>query len=254
MDFRDVVPKLIALHNAGAVPIPGVQATITPVVEPGNLDIGTLGKILKFYEDNKTLFGIILKFAQPFLDRFLHPAAHPELPPPPPPIVILPPPPVVVPPPAAGAAREIAQLLLRYFWINRKNTPWVEGGGRKLLDTPLFQAILAGDDPLQGGDRVCFDVTPVDQFGRKFVTGDAANVLMKGIEYEVLGGVGELQLQDPEGLGFDPTPVVFVPWEGGTVKPGFQGELGLIARYTNPQTGQEIKSNALPLLRIRPWA
>jgi hypothetical protein len=253
MDFRVAGPKVIALHNAGAIQIPGLPMYVAETIEPGNLDSGILARALKFYEDNKALFALVFKWGGPLLQHLLHPTA-PSGTTSPVSVAVPPPVPVVVPPPpAAGAPREIAQLLLRYFWINRKNTPWTEGGGRKLLDTPLFQAILALSDPLQGGDRVCFDVTPVDQFGRKFVTGDAANVLMKGIEYEVLGGVGELQLQDPGDLGFDPTPVVFVPWDG-EVKPGYQGELGLLARYTNPQTGAEVRSNALPLLRIRPWA
>jgi hypothetical protein len=253
MDFLAAGPRVIALHNTGAIQIPGLPPVVDETVELGNLDTNILARALKFYEDNKTLFALIFKWGGPLLQQLLHPTPTAVVAPPLP-VVVPPPLPVVVPPPVAGAPREIAVLLNRYFWINRKLTPWVEGGGRKLLGNPEAQAIYAGDDPCQGGDRVCFDITPVDQFGRKFVPGDQANVLMKGIEYEVLGGVGELQLQDPEGIGFDPTPVVFVPWEGGTVKPGFQGELGLVARYTNPQTGAEIRSNALPSLRIRPWA
>lgn len=255
MDFRVAGPKVIALHNAGVIQVPGLPSYVAETIEPGNLDISILTRALKFYEDNKALFGIIFKFAQPFLDKLLQ-GKGVIVPPGPdsPPIVVVPPPAPVVTPPVAGAPREIAVLLARYFWCNRKNTPWVEGGGRVLLGNDKFQEIVTLASPLQAGDRFTYDITPVDQFGRKFVTGDAANVLMKDIEYEVLGGVAELQLQDPEGLGFDPTPTLFVPFEGGVVKPGFQGEAGLVARYTNPQTGAEVKSNVLPNLRIRPWA
>ena len=63
---------------------------------------------------------------------------------------------------------------------------------------------------------------------------------------------GEVFLSEADG-GFDPTPTVFVPWEGGVVKPGFQGELGLIARYTDPDTGAEIEARS-SITRVRPWA
>lgn len=256
MDFRAIVPQLLALHNEGTLPIPGLPLKVNTVAEPGDVNVSILTKILKFYEANKGLFTILLPIIQGLLKG--SPGKAPAVPvvtppaPPPPPTVIAPPPlpgGIVAPP----VKREIASLNVSYFWINRKNTPWVEGGGRYLLPSDKVKAILSREDPLQAGDRVCFDVTPRDQFGRVFAPGDDANVLMKGIEYEVVGGIGELQLQDPEGLGFDPTPVVFVPWEASSgVKPGFQAELGLIARYTSPNTGVEVVGQ-VSTVRIRPW-
>ncbi len=252
-DFRQIIPLLTELHNAGNVKVPGVATTTIPAAEPGDLDLGLVSRILKFYENNKPLFNLLISL-RPLIEGLFKRndttvvVTPPVIVPPPPP-----PPPDVIEPPVV-VARKIAALGLRYFWINRKNTPWVEGGGRKLLSAEQFRGVISRADPCQAGDRVTFDCTPVDQFGVKFETGDAANVLMKDIEYEVVGGIGELQLQDPDGIGFDPTPTVFVPWEADSgVKPGFQGELGLIARYTDPDTGAEIVGE-VPTIRIRPWA
>jgi len=249
MDYRIAAPNLAAMHNLGILQIPGLPSAVAAPAEAGLFDPATLGKILRWYEQNKGL-------ADFFINLFRGQTKPPVIVAPPAPIVIPPPPPapppaVVLPP--APAAREIAALGVRYYWANRKNTPYKEGGDRKMIDGDFFRRILAGEDPWQCGDRVTFDVTPSDQWGRPFVPGDAANVLMRGIEYEVVGD-GELQLQDPDNIGFDPTPTIFVPWDPASgVKPGYQGELGLIARYTNPRTGEQIKS-ASPLTRIRPWA
>ena len=256
MDFRDVIAQLLGLHNAGAVPVPGLPATVAAPPEPGDVPHDILSKLLRFYEQNKTLFVILLPLLQKIPGLFSHPAAAPPAPPAPAPVPPPPPaPPVAVVEPPASVARKIAALSVKYFWINRKNTPYTEGGGRSLLSTAQFQAVISRADPLQAGDRVTLDITPIDQFGRPFQPADSANVLMKGIEHWVVGGVAELQLQDPENLGYDPTPTLFVPWEPESgVKPGFQGELGYYCTYTDPGTGAEIRSNELPNLRIRPWA
>jgi hypothetical protein len=244
MDYRVAAPNLALMHNAGMIQIPGLPAQVNAVAEAGLFDTDTLAKILRFYEQNKDL-------AKFLIGLFRGDGKPPEVKPAPAPIPIPPPPagppPSVIVPPPASAAREIASLGLRYFWAERKNTPYKEGGGRKMIEGQKLQSILTGADPWQAGDRVCFDCTPEDQFGRKFMPGDPANILMREIEYVVIGD-GELQTQDPTGLGFDPTPVIFVPWEPASgVKPGYQGELGLVARYH----GIEART---PLTRIRPWA
>jgi hypothetical protein len=257
-DFRHVIDDVRALHNLGVIKIPTVRSAVPVVAEPGDMDLGLISKLLKYYEENKGLFAILISL-RPLLEKLFRkgvpatPTSPVTVPALPSPVIVAPPKDVVIP--AEGGDREIAQLIARYFWINRKNTPWKEGGGRQLLGNAQFQGILSRADPLQGGDRVTIDITPVDQYGRKFVTGDAANVLMQGIEHWVVGGVAELQLQDPEGLGFDPTPTLFVPWEKESgVTPGYQGELGYYCTYRNPKTGIEVRSNELPRLRIRPWA
>jgi hypothetical protein len=256
MDFLQSVPRVVALHNAGVIQIPGVAPM--PIAMPaqvGDLDVNILSRAIKFYEDNKPLFQLLFRFAQPLWERFTHPAQAVAVQPPPPPADPSDPPPRKEGPPDPGTPRTVAVLLARYFWCNRKNSPWTEGGGRQLLGVADFQKVITLEDGLQGGDRFTYDITPVDQFGRKFVTGDAANVLMRDIEYEVIGSdVAELQLQDPEGLGFDPTPTLFIPWEGGVVKPGYRGEAGIIAHWTDQNTGAQVHSNELPMLRITPWA
>lgn len=253
LDYRQIIGQLIGLHNAGVLPVPGLATpTVEAPAEPGSLPVDILSKILRFYESNRGLFSVLLPLIQSLLNR-----GHAMPPIVLPPVVVAPPPPPAPPAvkdPVPVVARKIAAIQTRLFWVNRKNTPWVEGGGRTLLPSDQVAHLLSLEDPLQGGDRVCFDNTPVDQFGRPFVPGDAANVLMKGIVHHVTGGVGELQLQDPENLGFDPTPVVFVPWEPDSgVRPGFVGELGYYCTYEDPDTGAEIRSNDVNL-RIRPWA
>jgi hypothetical protein len=149
------------------------------------------------------------------------------------------------PEPTPAADRRIASAGVTVFWVARKNQPFKEGGGRYLIADAEKNRIVAGSDPLQAGDRVCYDVTPKDQNGVKFKPGDAANEQFQGVFYEALG-MGEIQQQDPEGIGYDPTPVVFVPWKG--VKPGDTGEVGLKVRFAN---GVEAEG---PKLRVKAWA
>lgn len=142
--------------------------------------------------------------------------------------------PVRVPPPPM--ARTPERLEAKVFWVSRKNTPSKAGGGRYLISDEAKRRIVAGGDPLQAGDRVCFDVSPYDQLGVKYES-EKPFVLE-----HVVGGVGELQQQEEN----DFTPVLLAPWEGPSGQPGFQGTLTYQAR------GGGLESNAISL-RVRPW-
>lgn len=139
-----------------------------------------------------------------------------------------------IPVPATRVAKRIET---KVFWITRKVTPYKAGGGRKLLSDAAKARIVAGSDPLQAGDRVCFDDTPYDQDNDKF-HGEKPLTLIHNV-----GGVGELQVQEEN----DYTPVVLVPWEDENVRPGFQGEISYQCGSKEGITGNKIT------LRVRPW-
>lgn len=135
------------------------------------------------------------------------------------------------------AERTVGRLEAKVFWVSRKKTPHKAGGGRYLLSDEGKQKIVSGSDPLQAGDRVCFDVSPYDTEGVKY-EGPKPLVL----EHRV-GGVGEIQQQEEN----DYTPVVLAPWEGESGQPGFHGEI------TYQAAGGGFESKVIRL-RVRPWA
>jgi hypothetical protein len=153
---------------------------------------------------------------------------------------------IVDPKPPVNPPRPVPRtpesLEAKVFWISRKNTPYSKGGGRRLISDAEKQRVVSGSDPLQAGDRVCFDVTPYDQHGIKYEGQKPLD-----LEHEV-GGVGELQVQEDN----DYTPVVLVPWEGDVVKPGYVGTISYAVRGYR-EDGHEITSNSISL-RVKPWA
>lgn len=209
----------------------------------GNADI------LKFYEKNKALINILAGLGAQFIPgpKLAVPTDEDGKP-----TVNLPPsapaPPPTGPPTPLEEARRVFSLQVKYFFIERKNTPWKKGGGRFIIGKPQFDAVLSGSDPLQAGDRIHIDITPHDQFGKPFQPGEAANNLLlrpdgyPAMEHRISGGIGELTNEYDD---YGCTPVILIPWEG--IQPGFQGVVGYSAAFSG------ITSNALPDLRIRPW-
>lgn len=165
-----------------------------------------------------------------------------------------------------------AELRANYSGITRKNTPYKEEGGRKRLGTQAFRRVMPPEraDPLQAGDVVDENITPYDQFGKPFLSGEGVNDLLlrpdgfPGFRHTI-SGKGYLVREAPKPS--DPygcTPGIRIPstFQDSDVKPGFEGEvsdhieLHLDANgraVPEGETGVTILTVDLPALRIRPW-
>lgn len=164
------------------------------------------------------------------------------------------------------------ELRGNYSGITRKVQPYKEGGGRTRLGVQAFRRVMPPErsDPLQAGDVVDENITPYDQFGKPFLSGEGANELLlrpdgfPGFRHSI-NGKGYLVREAPKPS--DPygcTPGIRIPstFQDSDVKPGFEGEvsdhieLHLDANgkaVPENETGVTILTLDLPALRIKPW-
>lgn len=135
--------------------------------------------------------------------------------------------------------REVVGGKSELFWVTRKRTPYKKAGGRDLLSDAARDRIKADQDPLQAGDRACYNVSPKDQNGVYYRPEDPENADIKSITHQA-HGMGEIQQQEER----DFTPVVLVPWEGVAVDT--KGTIGI----TSTIDGVDIKGKTL---RVHTW-
>jgi hypothetical protein len=228
-DSAVVVPKLLEFADSLRPKRRGAPPRRVGAKGPRGFGMEDVMKLLAIYQQLK-----------PLIDQLFAKKPTPE------PVPVPAPAPAPTPTPQPAGERLPASFDAKWYWVNRKETPWQAGGGRYLLSDAEKRKIFDDGEPLQAGDRATADVSPVDAAGVKFQPGDPANAVLVDMRHEALG-IGELQMQDPLEVGYDMTPTCFIPWKHPDVKPGYQGEAGLRGTWRH-------LSYSLPMLRVRPWA
>lgn len=165
--------------------------------------------------------------------------------------------------PAAAEPRRIAGLRGHWWFGERKNQPYMKGGGRKEISKEEFREIMSGRQGAQAGDRMHADFTPTDQFGHDFLPGQDVNrLLLDDQGNPAIVFVPGDPLEETSRDDFGMTPVFLVPWERPDIRPGYQGAAGVdAALYVKDghavrpeQPHDTVYRVTLPPFRIRPWA
>lgn len=169
------------------------------------------------------------------------------------------PPPVTAPVPAAPSARTITRIVVRYYWLAHDN---------KLANKAHWDNVMTRRDPVIGGDKVCLNASPYDQFGQEIASDGQHGVDRPGftgrnwtpeldaamwypdnssrLRWFVEGGIGVMTGREHQ-RGFTPK----IEHEKDTLANDQEAELGEVyGIYTSPG-GQEIRTNTLHSLRAK---
>jgi len=245
--------------KTGAPPSFKAQSDLSRVIPAVGASVGIedIGKAIEFYKKNRGTIDAVIRFFKGLFGggKKEVPAPVPQPAPQPSEDVDESEP---APTPAPGTGLKVVGLKAKWFFIERKNTPGQQGGGRHILDKSAFDSIVAGSEYARLGDRLHVNITPYDQHGRDFVPGGDENRLLLNnpsgeddtpnhrIKHEIRGN-GELTSEYDD---YGCTPVILVPWVGEQIDSDKESSVSYVAKFYGPD-GRVIESAELPAIKTR---